>query len=101
MAQQGIDIVDYHAGDEADLQDPTATHEEVERAFMDKLALTITQFEEVLNAGQAELSLGDLHQFIDARGNALDALDDPQLVEWLNVMRLASRCPYRKFAVKG
>ena len=101
MVQPGIDVVDYHAGDETDLQDPTATHEEVARDFMDKLAKTITRFEEVLNAGQADVSLRDLSNFINARGDALDMLDDPQLAEWLNAMRLASRCPYRKFSVRG
>ena len=97
----GIDIVDYHAGNETDLQDPTVLTEEVDRNFMDKLALTITRFEEVLNAGQADVSLGDLRAFLDARGNALDALDDPQLAEWLDRMRQTTRCPYRKFSVSG
>ena len=101
MAQQGIDVEDYVEGQEPDPQDPTVTTEEVDRDFMDKLAKTITMFEEVLNAGQAELSLGDLHQFIDARGNALDALDDVQLNEWLDHMRQSSRCPYRRFPVSG
>ncbi len=101
MAQQGIDIVDYHKGDAGDLQDPTATHEEVARDFMDKLANTITRFEEVLDAGRAELSLGDLHKFINCRGNALDMLDDPQIQEWLSMMRTASRCPYRRFPISG
>ena len=101
MAQQGIDVVDYHAGDETDLQDPTVTSEEVDRSFMDKLAATITRFEEVLKAGNADISIRDLSDFINARGDALDMLDDPQLAEWLNAMRQASRCPYRRYAVKG
>lgn len=97
----GIDVADYVEGQEPILQDPTATTEEVDRDFMDKLAKAITTFEEVLNAGQADVSLGDLRKFLDARGNALDVLDDPQLAEWLDHMRQTSRCPYRKFAVSG
>ena len=101
MAQQGIDVEDYVEGQEPNLQDPTAPTEEVDRDFMDKLAKTITLFEEVLNAGSADVSLGDLRAFLDARGNALDALDDPQLMEWLDHMRQCSRCPYRRFPVSG
>lgn len=101
MAQQGIAVEDYVEGQEPTLQDPTVASEEVDRDFMDKLAATITRFEEVLNAGSADVSLGDLSDFIDARGNALDMLDDPQLAEWLNAMRQASRCPYRRFPVHG
>lgn len=98
---QGIAVVDYVEGQEPVLDDPTALTEEVNRDFMNKLALTITRFEEVLGAGNADMSLGDLHKFIDARGNALDMLDDPQLQEWLDKMRTSSRCPFRRFAVSG
>lgn len=101
MSQQGIDIVDYHAGDETDLQDPTVTTEEVDRSFMDKLANTVTRFEEVLNAGSQDISIRDLTDFVNARGDALDMLDDPQIAEWLAKMREVSRCRYRRFAVRG
>jgi len=97
----GISVVDYHAGDETDLQDPTDPNETVDRKLMDKLALTITRFEEFLSAGNEDFSIRDLSDFIATRGNALDMLDDPQIAEWLLHMRDTSRCRYRKFAVRN
>ncbi len=95
----GIDIQDYQEGVEPDLQDPTALTEEVDKAFMDKLAKTVTKFEEVLCVGSGDLSLNDLHKWIDVRGDALDMLDDLEIAEWLTHMRQISRCPFRKFGV--
>lgn len=99
-----IAIADYdpdNPNDVPDIDDPTALTEEVDRAFMNKLAKTITRLEEVLNVGQADLSINDIGVFLDARGNALDMLDDPQLAEWLDKMRQVSRCPFRRFSVRG
>ena len=45
----GIDVVDYVEGEEPEMQDPTAPFEEVDRNFMDQLALLITKFEEVMD----------------------------------------------------
>ena len=97
----GIDVVDYHAGDETALQDPTVKTEEVDRNLMDKLALTVTRFEEVLNAANADFSIRDLSDFVDARGEALDMLDDPLIADWLQDMRTKSRCRFRKFSVRS
>lgn len=97
----GIDVTDYVEGQEPVLQDPTAPTEEVDRDFMDKLARVLTTFEEALDAGKADLSLNDLRAWLDARGSALDELDDPQLAEWLKYMRESSRCRYRRFSVRG
>ena len=91
-----IDIQDYHAGGEAALQDPTATHEEVEKQFMDKLARVITHAEEALQAGTHNI---DSDQFFGYRGDFLDLMEDPQMRDWLEHMRRLSRAPYRRFAV--
>ena len=96
----GIDVVDYHAGSEMDLVDPTDPHEKVERQFMDRVAKTLTRMEEVLLAGDADMSLSDLSKFLEARGEALDMLDDPEISGWLDHMRQMQRCPFRKFAVR-
>lgn len=92
----GIDIIDYNAGDETSLQDPTDPYDQVEKVFMDKLAKAITHAEEALQAGTVDID-GD--EFIDRRGDFLDLMDDPQIVTWLQWMRQVNRAPFRKFAV--
>ncbi len=96
-----IAIADYDGDNEVELQDPTALTEEVDKAFMNKLAKTLTRFEDVLAVGQADLNLNDIHRFIDARGEALDQLDDLEIAEWLNHMRKTARCPFRRFTIDG
>ena len=97
----GIQTEDYVEGQEPNMNDATAPFEEVDRKFMDKLAKLVTKFEEVLDVGNGDLRLGDLHKYIEARGNALDLMDDPELTAWLDHMRQTARCPFRKFAISG
>lgn len=92
-----IDILDYHAGDENQLQDPTATHEEVEKAFMNTLAKIITFAEEALQSGAESV---DSDEFYLKRGDFLDAIADPQFHDWITHMRLVQRAPFRRFPVR-
>ena len=101
MSNQGIDVLDYHAGDETDLSDPTDPTESVDREFMNKLAQTITKVEECLQVGSGDLSISDLSKFIVARGDVLDMLEDPEMQAWLQWMRERNRSPFRRFGVSG
>jgi len=94
----GIAIEDYVPDQEVQLEDPTDPYDQVEKAFMDKLAKMITHGEEALQAGDYSL---DSDEFFDRRGSFLDLLDDPQVAEWLNYMRTRARAPYRRFSVRG
>jgi hypothetical protein len=101
MNNQQIDILDYEAGDETNLQDPTDPHEKVERAWLDKIAKLLTHIEEVLDVGNTELRITDVNKFILARADVLDSFDSPEISGWLDYMRKMNRCPYRKFPIRG
>lgn len=91
-----VDILDYNAGDENQLQDPTDPYESVEKAFMDKIGKLITFAEEAMQAGTHNINTDE---FYDKRGDFLDLAEDPQVRDWLHHMRLHNRVPFRRFTV--
>lgn len=95
-----ITVANYDPNQEIELEDPTDPNEVVERKLMNKLALLATRMEEVLSAGDAEMTVSELSKFLALRGDLLDELDDPDIKVWLQKMRETSRCPYRRWAVE-
>ena len=94
-----IAVQDYDPNMAVELEDPTDPNETVERKLMDKLALLATRMEEMLNAGDAEMTISQLSTFIATRGDLLDELDDPIIKAWLQKMREAARCPHRRYTL--
>lgn len=91
-----IIVEDYVEGMEAPVSDPTTKDEQVETAFMNRLALIVTKAEEVLGHGDSDV--GIMH-FMNTRGDLLDMLDNPQIQEWLKWMRECARCPARRYTI--
>lgn len=94
-----IAVQDYDPNMAVELEDPTDPHETVERKLMNKLALLATRMEELLNAGDADMTVSQLSALIAARGDLLDELDDPLIRTWLQNMRSSARCPHRRYTV--
>lgn len=94
-----IAIEDYVEGMEPITQDPSDPHEKVERKWLNKVALLLTTVEEALQSGRGDVSISDLSKFIEARGEVLDRLDDPDITGWLDHMRKLNRCRFRRFPV--
>lgn len=94
-----IAIEDYVEGQEPIVQDPSDPHEKVERVWMNKIALLLTTVEEALQAGRGDVSISDLNKFVEARGEVLDRLDDPDITGWLDHMRTVNRCRFRRFPI--
>lgn len=97
-----VEIQDFDpTNPDVELQDPTAVDEVVMRSLMNKLAKAFTRFEEVLLVGDADMTINDIRVLIEARGEALDWFDDPEISEWLKRMRDTARCRHRRFAIRG
>lgn len=99
-----VSIMDYNPAipeQDIELQDPTSPEEVVHRTLMDKLARAFTRFEELLLAGDPDMTISDLQKFMAARGNALDWFNDPEISVWLKQMRESARCPHRRYSVRG
>lgn len=95
----GISVQDYEPGMAVELEDPTDPVEEVEKSLMNRLAVLLTRLEELLNAGDAEMTISQLSGFIELRGDLLDELDDPEIRTWLQKMRESSRAPHRRYTL--
>lgn len=94
-----ISVQDYQPDMAVELEDPTDPNEMVARRLMDKLAKLATRIEETLNAGDSDMTVAQLLTFVQVRGDLLDELDDPDIKLWLQNMRQASRCPYRRYTL--
>ena len=97
--RRGISVLDYEPDMAVELEDPTDPNEIVKRVLMNKLGVLCTQMEELLNAGDADLTVRQLLEFIEKRGDLLDALQDPDITTWLQQMRESSRIPYRRYTL--
>ena len=97
--RRGISVLDYEPDMAVELEDPTDPEETVQRSLMNKLGMLCTQMEELLNAGDADMTIRQLLDLMDQRGDLLDALQDPEIIQWLQQMRESSRVPYRRYSV--
>jgi hypothetical protein len=79
-------------------EDPIAKEDTLPRTLIDALAKTLTKVEELLSRGDGRINEAD---FMHARGDVLDLLDRSDIVSWLEDMRRANRCPFRRFSVRN
>lgn len=94
-----ISVSDYQPDMDVELEDPTDPEETVQRTLMDKLAVFYTRMEEMLNAGDPDMTVRQLLDLMERRGELLDSLDDPELRVWIQKMREAARVPFRRYGV--
>lgn len=94
-----ISVSDYSPDMAVELEDPTDPEETVQRAMMDKLAVLYTRMEEMLNAGDPDMTVRQLTELMERRGEILDSLDDPELRVWIQKMRESSRVPFRRYGL--
>ena len=94
-----ISVQDYQPDMAVELEDPTDPEETVQKSLMNKLGALCTHMEELLNAGDADMTVRQLLDLMDKRGDLLDALQDPEIKTWLELMRSTSRTPYRRWTL--
>lgn len=92
-----MNVFDYKAN-MVNAEDPIAKEDTLPRSLLDAVAKALTKTEELLNRGDARI---DSNEFLQARGIILDMFDRPDIAQWLDDMRKANRCPFRRFGVSA